>query len=250
MKRRSGLKSCLKSGLLVALMALLPLSGEALAQASPASGQWDIIMNTPGGARNFRAVFKVEGEALSGELQREGGGGPGMTVKGSAKGTEVQFSYTVKYMDNDLEITMTGKVEGDTVKGTVSFGGLAEDEWSGKRAAAAAAPAGGPSEKPAPIATVDISGAWDVTVETGQGSGNPTLTFSQEGSKISGRYQGMLGESPLSGTINGSQIEFSFKVSGQVEGTVSYKGTTDGKTMQGKVLLAGLGEGTFTGKKK
>ena len=50
--------------------------------------------------------------------------------------------------------------------------------------------------------------------------------------------------------IANDKIEFSFKVSGQVEGTVSYSGTTDGKTMKGKLSLAGLGEGTFSGKKK
>ncbi len=233
--------------LLLMLVALCGISGTVSAQTSPASGQWDIIMNTPGGARNFRGVFKIEGEALTGELQREGGGGPGLTVKGSAKGADVQFSYSVKYMDNDLEITMTGKVEGDSMKGTVSFGGFAEDEWSGKRTAAAAAPSADKSaEKPG----IDISGDWAVEVVTEQGSGNPTLSFKQDGSKLSGKYEGMLGAAPLAGTISGDQIEFSFKVSGQVEGTVTYKGSTDGRSMQGKVSLAGLGEGTFSGKKK
>jgi len=39
-------------------------------------------------------------------------------------------------------------------------------------------------------------------------------------------------------------------VSGQVEGTVTVAGTTDGQKIQGKISLAGLAEGTFTGKKK
>jgi hypothetical protein len=59
-----------------------------------------------------------------------------------------------------------------------------------------------------------------------------------------------LGESDLTGTVKGDKIEFSFKVSGQVEGVVTYTGTTDGKTMKGKVNLAGMGEGTFSGKKQ
>ncbi len=60
----------------------------------------------------------------------------------------------------------------------------------------------------------------------------------------------MLGEYPVTGTITGEQFELSFKVSGQVEGTVTVSGTTDGQKIQGKISLAGLAEGTFTGQKK
>jgi hypothetical protein len=98
--------------------------------------------------------------------------------------------------------------------------------------------------------SVNVTGDWDVTVETDAGSGNPSFTFKQEGEKLTGRYKGLLGEADLTGTVKGDKIEFSFKVSGQVEGVVTYTGTTDGKTMKGKVSLAGLGEGTFTGKKR
>ncbi len=215
----------------------------AMAQ-SPAAGEWDVAMNTPGGVQNFKTVLKVDGEKLTGEVKRTAGALP---VTGTAKGNDVQFSYTVKYNDNDLAITMTGKVDGDTMKGTVSFGGMAEDEWSAKRAGAAASPA--------PMASsmtngVNVSGSWDVEVQTEQGSFNPAFSFKQDGEKLTGSYKGALGESTLMGTVKGDKIEFSFKVSGQVEGTVSYTGTTDGKTMKGKLSLAGLGEGTFSGKKK
>jgi len=202
-------------------------------------------MNTPGGVRNFKAVLKVDGEKLTGEVKRDAGSLP---LTGTAKGNDVQFSYTVKYNDNDLLLTLTGKVSGDTMKGTVSFGGMAEDEWSAKRA-------GGAAAAPAPVASsvtsaIDVTGAWDVEVQTDQGSGNPSFTFKQEGEKLTGDYKGAFGEAKLTGTIKGDKIEWSVKVSGQVEGTVVYTGTTDGKTMKGKVNLAGIGEGTFTGKKK
>lgn len=211
---------------------------------SPVAGEWDAAMNTPGGVRNFKLTFKVDGEKLTGQVGRDTGTLP---LTGTVKGSDVQFSYTVKYNDNDLVLTMTGKVEGDSIKGTVSFGGMAEDEWSAKRAGAAAAPA--------PVASsttnaVNVTGSWDVEVQTEQGSGTPAFTFKQDGEKLTGSYKGALGESTLMGTVKGDKIEFSFKVSGQVEGTVTYTGTTDGKTMKGKLSLAGLGEGTFTGKKK
>ncbi|MGH9841644.1 MAG: hypothetical protein ACREEM_23070 [Blastocatellia bacterium] len=226
----------------------IALAISVLAQSSPATGEWDVTMNTPGGPQNFKAVFKVEGEKLTGELKRAGGGRP---IEGTAKGKEIQFSYMVKYQDNDLKITMSGAVDGDAIKGTVDFGGFAQDEWSAKRATGAAV-----ASAPAPAATassggaIDVTGVWSVEVQTDAGSGSPSFTFKQDGEKLTGRYKGQLGESDLTGTVKGDKIEFSFKVSGQVEGTVVYTGTTDGKTMKGKVNLAGLGEGTFTGKKQ
>ena len=223
----------------LALMAVMT----AFAQTSPAEGEWDAAMNTPGGVRNFKLKFKVEGEKLSGTVGRDAGSLP---LTGTAKGNDVQFSYTVNYNGNDLVLTMTGKITGNDIKGTVSFGGMAEDEWTAKRAGAAA---------PAPVASsttnqVNVTGNWDGEVQTDQGSGNPSFVLKQEGEKLTGTYKGMLGESTLTGTVKGDKIEFSFKVSGQLEGTVTYNGTTDGKTMKGKVSLAGVGEGTFTAKKK
>ena len=233
-----------KLSILLSVFAFAAMMAVSAFAQSPAAGEWDAAMNTPGGVRNFKLTFKVEGEKLTGQVGRDTGTLP---LTGTVKGSDVQFSYTVKYNDNDLVLTMTGKVDGDSIKGTVSFGGMAEDEWSAKRAGAAAAPA--------PVASsttnaVNVTGSWDVEVQTEQGSGTPAFTFKQDGEKLTGSYKGALGESTLMGTVKGDKIEFSFKVSGQVEGTVTYTGTTDGKTMKGKLSLAGLGEGTFTGKKK
>ena len=97
---------------------------------------------------------------------------------------------------------------------------------------------------------IDVTGDWDFTVETSEGSGNPAFSFKQDGEKLTGKYKGLFGEADVAGTVKGDKIEFSFKVAGQIEGVITYTGTTDGKTMKGKVDLAGAAEGTFTGKKK
>lgn len=97
---------------------------------------------------------------------------------------------------------------------------------------------------------IDVTGDWDFAVETSEGSGNPTFSFKQDGEKLTGKYKGLFGEADVTGTVKDDKIEFSFKVSGQIEGVITYTGTTDGKTMKGKVDLAGAAEGTFTGKKK
>jgi hypothetical protein len=238
--------------ILSALTCAIVLATTAQAQNSPAAGNWDVALNTPGGVRNFKATFKVDGDKLTGALKGERGELP---IQGTTKGNEVKFSYTVKYMDNDLVITMTGNVDGDTIKGTADFGGFAQDEWNAKRegatAAAASAPAAAQPSTPATSGEkVDVTGTWNFEVETSAGSGNPTFNLKQDGEKLTGRYKGALGEADLTGTVKGNQVEFSFKITGQVEGTVVYSGTTDGKTMKGKAKFAELGEGTFTGKKQ
>lgn len=217
---------------------------------SPANGAWDITMNTPQGAQNFRAEFMVEGETLKGQLKRSNAP-QGLPVTGTAKGKEVSLSYNVKFQEMDLKITMTGNVEGDAIKGIVDFGGMAQDEWTAKRATADAASVAAPAPAASTAASANnISGVWEAAVETSAGSGTPTLTFQQDGEKLTGTYKGQLGEFPLTGTLKGDALEFSFKLSGQLDGMAVYKGTVSGATMKGTLDLAGAASGTFTAKKK
>jgi hypothetical protein len=101
--------------------------------AQSLSGEWDALMSTPGGARPSKIVFKQDGEKLTGTVKREAGDVP---LQGTVKGTAVQFSYTVDYNGNALVLSVAATLAGNTLKGTVSFGGQAEDEWTAKRAAA------------------------------------------------------------------------------------------------------------------
>src|SRR6186997_2001399 len=82
----------------------------------------------------------------------------------------------------------------------------------------------------AQAAKVDVTGKWVFNVETGAGSGTPTMTFKQDGEKLTGHYSGQLGEADLTGTVKGQDITFKFDIDAQ--GTalaVTYTGTVDGK---------------------
>ncbi|HKQ78317.1 MAG TPA: hypothetical protein VJ810_31750 [Blastocatellia bacterium] len=224
------------------------LAVSAMAQSAGVTGDWEVTINSPQGTRTGTVSFKQEGEKLTGVLKNQRGEIP---IEGTIKGKEIKFKYTVKFQDQDLAITMTGNVDGDTMKGDADFGGFAQGDWSGKRGSAAAAPSSAPAAAaPSSGDKVDVTGAWSVTVETEAGSGNPSFALKQENEKLTGKYKGTFGEADLTGTVKGDKIEFSFKVTGQLEGTITYTGTTDGKTMKGKVSLAGMGEGTFSGKKQ
>jgi len=86
----------------------------------------------------------------------------------------------------------------------------------------------------------------------GRGNHDAKLTLKQDGEKLSGHYSSVtLGEAEVTGTLKGQQIEFSFNA--DVQGFalhVQYTGTVKGDTMDGKISLGELGDGTFTGRKQ
>jgi len=99
--------------------------------------------------------------------------------------------------------------------------------------------------------SADISGTWNVTVEIQGNTGTPTFILKQAGEKLTGTYSGMLGDAPVTGTIQGDKVEWSFDAkSDQVSGKITYKGTLTGNTVKGTVSFGDLGSGTFEGVKK
>jgi hypothetical protein len=107
-----------------------------------------------------------------------------------------------------------------------------------------------PAQQPSETRT-DVSGTWAFQVEFTGGTGTPTMTFKQDGEKLTGHYSGQLGEAPLTGTVKGNAIEFAIDVN--VQGTAAhivYSGTVDKDSMKGTVKLGDFGEATFTAKKK
>lgn len=98
---------------------------------------------------------------------------------------------------------------------------------------------------------VNVTGEWAFNVQTDQGGGTPTLTFKQEGEKLTGKYAGQLGNADLTGTVKGNAIHFTFTldVQGQ-QAPVTYDGTIEKNTMKGKMDIGGMVTGTFTGTKK
>jgi hypothetical protein len=100
--------------------------------------------------------------------------------------------------------------------------------------------------------TVNIAGKWVFQVETGQGSGSPTVSFTQDGERLTGHYSGQLGEADFTGTVKGAAVHFSFSTNAQgMDVDVVYDGEVDGTSMKGTVAIAG-GQvaGTFIGKKQ
>lgn len=101
------------------------------------------------------------------------------------------------------------------------------------------------------FAQTNVTGEWAFNVTTDQGSGTPTITFKQDGEKLTGKYVGTLGAADLTGSIKGNAITFTFTVDVQgQQAPVTYKGTVEKNTMKGSLDIAGMVNGTFTATKK
>lgn len=101
-------------------------------------------------------------------------------------------------------------------------------------------------------AKVDVTGKWVLQVQTDAGSGTPTVTFKQDGEKLTGHYSGQLGEADFTGSVKASAITFRFTGSAQGQTfEVTYSGTVEGNdSMKGSVDIGGVASGTFTGKRQ
>jgi hypothetical protein len=102
-------------------------------------------------------------------------------------------------------------------------------------------------QKPAPTMT----GTWAIEAHHSAGVSTPTVTITQTGEKLTGKYVGSYGESVLTGTIkDNKEFTFSLEIGTEQKVTLVYTGTLDGDTIKGSLTMGEMGEGTFTGKRK
>lgn len=220
-------------------------------QSSKVAGDWDITIESPQGKRTSQLIIKDDGGKLSGVMKSPRGERPLETI--NLKGNEITFTMTINAQGQDLVITYKGKVEKDAMSGEADFGGFASGAWSAVPHKEGAAPTAAPSAAPAAAASdTNITGVWNFTVETPNGTGSPVFTLKQEGEKLTGNYKGQFGEAPVTGSVKGSDVKFMLKINAQGQDLdITYTGKIDSKdSMSGKVALGGLGEGTWTAKKK
>jgi hypothetical protein len=222
----------------------------AHAQNPNVVGSWDITIESPQGTRTALLVIKQDGDKLTGMIKSPRGERPLDSI--TVKGNDITLVMTINAQGQDLLVTYKGKAEKDKMSGEADFGGFATGAWSAvPHKEDAATPATAPPATTASDAG-NITGVWNFTVETPSGSGTPTFTLKQEGEKVTGTYKGQLGEAPVTGTVKGSDVMLTIKLSPQGEEiTVTYTGKITGKdAMSGKAVFGSLGEGTWTAKKK
>ena len=224
---------------IICVTLILGVCSNAAAQGAGVAGDWNIVMVSPVGEHPMKASLKLDGEKLEGIVKGQAGEIP---IEGSYADKRIKIAFKVLYQGADLLITLTGEIDGDTLKGTADYGGMAQGEWSGRRA--------GAEDKPAEGEKIDVTGTWTFTVETAMGTGSPTFKFKQDGENLTGHYAGAFGEAELTGTVKGNEITYSFKATIQDgDVTLIYSGTATKDSITGKVK-SDLGEGTFTARRQ
>jgi len=101
------------------------------------------------------------------------------------------------------------------------------------------------------FAHTNVTGDWDVTVVSPQGTNTTPVTFKQEGDKVSGVFKGAQGSLPFEGgTVTGSELKFTFTITTQgMQLPITLVGKIEGETIAGKADFGGFAEGDWTAKR-
>jgi hypothetical protein len=94
------------------------------------------------------------------------------------------------------------------------------------------------------FAASNVTGTWNAKVDLGSQTGAPTFVLKQDREKVTGTYNGALGDAPVTGTIKDNKISFDFTVQ---DNKIHYEGTvnSDGTQMEGTCDYGGQASGTF-----
>jgi len=98
---------------------------------------------------------------------------------------------------------------------------------------------------------VNITGTWEISVESPQGAMTITANYKQEGEKLTGTHVSEMGEAPLTGTVIGNEITYTLSLDmGGQEMKLVHKAKVDGDTITGTVDLGEMGSMPWTAKRK
>jgi hypothetical protein len=242
----------MKRSMFALAAALVLTAGSAYAQTN-VTGDWDVTIETGQGANTVRVTFKQDGDKLSGLFKSQMGEMP--FEGGSVAGNDLKFGFAISIQGQSLDITMTGKVVGESIEGKAQFGGFGEGDWKGVKVAATAAaatpaPAGSATAGGAATGGVGLSGKWDVMLKTGMGDVPATANLTETAGKISGTFVGPTGEIPVDGTFDGNALKLSFTAkTPQGDIPVSMTGELSGDALAGKADFGGMGAGEWSAKR-
>lgn len=114
---------------LLAVALATPLLAQARASAA---GEWRVNFVVPTGTRSVNMVINQQRATLSGTVINEDGEFP---LKGRIADDQVTIVWSVPEAGKLMELTMKGKLAGDTITGTLQVGDVGEGPMSARRTA-------------------------------------------------------------------------------------------------------------------
>jgi len=97
-----------------------------------ATGEWRVTFVVPTGTRTVSMYIRQTGTKLTGAVVNEDGEFP---LEGRLTGDQVSVSWSVPEDGKLMEITMKGKLSGDTITGTAKIGDVGEGPLTARRTA-------------------------------------------------------------------------------------------------------------------
>jgi hypothetical protein len=219
------------------------------------TGDWDVTVVSPQGTNTTPVTFKQEGDKVSGVFKSPQGTLP--FEGGTVTGSELKFTFTINAQGMQLPITLTGKIEGETITGKADFGGFAEGDWSAKRSAATTTTSTATTITTTTTTTTKVTtgvgfgGKWDVMMKTPAGDMPANATLSDTDGQVTGTFGSKLGEVPVSGTAEGNALKLTLVAqTPQGDMTVTLTGDLDGDNIvNGKADVSGLGQMEWSAKR-
>jgi hypothetical protein len=210
---------------------------ETAGAASGIAGAWDIVAVTPEGNAMYLLELNKQGDALSGTIGGDMGSAAldALSYKDGKLHFEVDGGGTIYVID--------GALEGDSLKGRWAISGGGESgAWSGKRKGAAAG-----SAVPA---QASLSGTWDGSAETPDGSRmNFQMQLQQNGDSLAGQI--LIPDEKVTlqrVSFSGGKLVFGVEYMG---GTYRFEATLEGNVLNGKwSAVDGSDTGAFTAQKR
>lgn len=223
------------------------------------SGPWSLRVTLQGQPeKSVTLTLRQEGERLSGGIQGELGAAQIANASVGPTG-EIKFTVPVTLAAQTTEATFSGTVTGNEMRGTVTTVGGGSGNFVGTRPEGFTGGTGpgqrrtppgevAPPGQGAPAGGIDLTGTWTLAVNLEGQSLPATLSLRQEGNRLSGTLQSVLGSSEISNGSAGPD-GFRFTVSINVQGQtleVTFSGTANGNSMSGSATSF-QGSANFTG---
>ena len=124
----------MKRSILYVVAGMLLVSGGAVAQGKGKSvaGIWNASVTTPNGGGNPTLTFAVKGDSVTGTVKRPTG--EVIPLRGTIKGGDLTYTYTITSNGQPVPVTVKAKVVGDSLSGTMDFAGAMTGQITAKRA--------------------------------------------------------------------------------------------------------------------
>ena len=90
-------------------------------------------------------------------------------------------------------------------------------------------------------------GNWKITINTPMGAQEVTASITTSGDTFTGKTEGRMGASDISGKVNGNTLTWSANISQPMPMTLEFEATVEGDSMKGNVKLGAFGNAPLSG---